>query len=78
MATIYSTITKRIRKEINDIVGVRTEITYEDLSKLKYCSAVFKETLRLNPPFQSSFRYSESIFSICGLEIPIDTNIWVN
>ena len=42
-----------MQKEISDVVGVKTDVTYDDFTKLKYCSSVIKETLRINPPFSS-------------------------
>jgi len=66
-----------MKKEILDVVGFRSEISYDGFTKLKYCSSVIKETLRINPPFATSFRYCDHDFSICNLKIPIDSNIWV-
>lgn len=66
-----------MQKEISDVVGAKTDVTYDDFTKLKYCSSVIKETLRINPPFPSAMRYCDHDFSICNLKIPINTNIWV-
>ena len=41
---------KKAMKEIEDVLGSRSSPTYEDISKLEYVEACFKETLRMYPP----------------------------
>ena len=59
------------------MISSRTQINYDDLGKLKYCSSIVKETLRIEPVFQSLARNIDSDFTICGLNIPKGTDIWV-
>ena len=40
----------RAREEVDRVLGARTEITCQDVNELKYCSSIFKESLRLFPP----------------------------
>lgn len=47
-----SDIQERVRDEINEVVGDRPEITYEDLGKMNYMWQVVQETLRMYPPIQ--------------------------
>ena len=68
----------RVRKEIEDTIGARTQLNYEDLTKLKFCSAMLKESLRLEPPIPSIERFTNCDFKVCGLDIPVGTSIWVN
>ncbi|CAD5226203.1 unnamed protein product [Bursaphelenchus okinawaensis] len=42
-------IQARVQKEVDEVLGVDREPTFEDLGKLKYLEACFKETLRLYP-----------------------------
>nr|QUF59383.1 cytochrome p450 CYP3049B1 [Brachionus angularis] len=69
---------KKAQKEIFEVVGYKNEITYDDLTKLKYCSSVLKETLRLKPAFPSVMRLCNTDFTIKGLQIPINTVIWLS
>jgi len=47
---IYPQVQKRLFEEIEEICGLEEEtIDYEQLAKLKYADAVFKETQRLCP-----------------------------
>jgi cytochrome P450 len=39
-----------MREEIDQVIGSKNDITYEDVCKLNYTSNVLKETLRLWPP----------------------------
>ncbi|KAK7907134.1 hypothetical protein WMY93_015746 [Mugilogobius chulae] len=51
-------ILEKVKKEVDEVIGVKTEISYDDLGNLTYLSQVLKETLRLYPtvpvtPFSS-------------------------
>ncbi len=49
-------VAKKLREEIDSVLGDRNEITNEDLAKLNYVSSVIKETLRLWSPAESPAR----------------------
>lgn len=70
-------IVRKAREEIDRVLGERTEITYQDVAELKYCSAIFKEALRLYPPAPSIGRQIKDTMHINGYEIPKETNIIV-
>ena len=40
----------RLREEVDEVLGARCDVDYEDVSRLNYCDNVIKETLRLYPP----------------------------
>ena len=61
----------RLREELDEVLGSRLEINYEDLPKLKYTSCVIKETLRLWSPVPSFSRVSNCEFKINGYQIPV-------
>jgi cytochrome P450 len=67
-----------LRDEINRVLGKRTEITYEDITELKYCASVFKEALRLWPPAAVISRCNTEDMVIEGYKIPKNSWIQVN
>ena len=64
---------KRVRAEIDAVLGSRNQITNEDLNSLPYLSCVIKETLRLWPPANGTMRLVNEDFKINGLKIPKGT-----
>lgn len=70
-------IVRKAREEIDRVLGERTLVTYQDVAELKYCAAIFKESLRLYPPAASLSRSVPEKTSINGIEIPKDTFLWV-
>lgn len=70
-------IVKQARDEIDRVLGERTELTYQDINDLKYCSAIFKEALRLYPPVSLIERTSNKIVTINKYEIPTNTHFMV-
>ena len=40
----------RLRKEVDTVLGAKTDISFDDINKLEYTGAVFKEALRKWPP----------------------------
>jgi cytochrome P450 len=69
---------KRVRREIDDVLGSRTDVQFEDLNKLEYTSCVLKEVLRLHPPAAIISRYTTKNTMISGLEVPKNTWITVS
>lgn len=68
-------VMKKLRIEIDEVLGSRNEITYEDLNKLTYLLSVYKETLRLWPPIPEIARGVDKKCQIEGYNIPVNT--WV-
>ncbi|XP_068110665.1 cholesterol 24-hydroxylase-like [Hyperolius riggenbachi] len=63
-------ITERLQKEIDEVIGVKRDIDFEDISKLTYMTQVLKESLRLYPPGPGTSRYIEKDTVIAGIPIP--------
>ena len=55
------------------MIGDRTEISYQDAIDLKYCNALFKETLRLFPPVPGTNRLVTDELTINGIQVPANT-----
>jgi cholesterol 24(S)-hydroxylase len=71
-------IAQKAREEIDRVLGERTEVTYQDVSELKYCTAIFKEALRLYPPAASVLRFAPEEVDVHGIKIPKNTPFEVN
>lgn len=67
----------RAREEIDQVLGERSEITYQDINELKYCSAIFKEVLRLYPPVGTLTRETNEEMIVNNVRIPSGTTIMV-
>ena len=69
----------KLRKEIDEAIGSKTELDFDDIAKLNYTSCVYKETLRLWPPIPEIARLvKKGGFKIDGYEIPVDSWLQVN
>lgn len=71
----YSKIHCRLEQEIDQVVGVRSEITYSDLSSFEYIGMVFKETMRLWPPAGQIHRKLTKELVVDGIAIPEGTTV---
>ena len=71
-------IAQKAREEIDRVLGERTEVTFQDASELKYCTAIFKEALRLFPPAPSVNRFATEEVDIHEIKIPKNTPLWVH
>ena len=60
------------------MLGARTEITYEDITKLKYCSCIFKEALRLFPPVPLLARFVNEDIKILDFDVPKNSTVCVS
>jgi hypothetical protein len=70
-------VVKRARAEIDEVLGSKNEITYEDLTKLEYVNCVFKESLRKWPPAAEFSRVCPKDTTLNGVFIPKGTWILV-
>uniref|UniRef100_A0A1A8IP04 Cholesterol 24-hydroxylase n=2 Tax=Nothobranchius kuhntae TaxID=321403 RepID=A0A1A8IP04_NOTKU len=63
-------ILEKVRTEVDDVIGMKQDISYEDLGKLSYLSQVLKETLRLYSTSPGISRQIEEDMVIDGIRIP--------
>uniref|UniRef100_A0A3P9MKA4 Cholesterol 24-hydroxylase n=1 Tax=Oryzias latipes TaxID=8090 RepID=A0A3P9MKA4_ORYLA len=68
-------ILEELRKEVEEVIGMKREINYEDLGKLVYLSQVLKETLRLYSTVPGTSRELAEEITIDGFRIPVGTNL---
>ena len=70
----YPEIHQKMKEEIQRVV--KNDIaTYEELNQLTYTQAVFKESMRLFPPFWRVSRMSIKDTKVKGYDIPAGTNV---
>ncbi|XP_033124342.1 cholesterol 24-hydroxylase-like [Anneissia japonica] len=65
----------KVQNEIDNVIGRKENIEYQDLLKLKYLSMVFKEALRLHPPVNSAIRITSCEVTLNGYTCPKGTFI---
>ncbi len=68
-------VLKRLRCEIDSVLGSKNRIDLEDLNKLNYLNCVYKETLRLWPPIPEIARLVDTDLSVEGYKVP--KNTWI-
>ena len=65
-------------KEVVNVLGSRSEITYGDLNQLEYTGLVFKETMRLWPPAGQVHRTLTKSISVNDMIIPKGATVSVS
>uniref|UniRef100_A0AAQ5X5H6 Cholesterol 24-hydroxylase n=1 Tax=Amphiprion ocellaris TaxID=80972 RepID=A0AAQ5X5H6_AMPOC len=68
--TRHPDILEKVRKEVDDVVGMKQDVSYDDLGKLIYLSQVLKETLRMYPTAPGTSREIAKDMVIDGIHIP--------
>ncbi|KAM4662408.1 cholesterol 24-hydroxylase-like [Discoglossus pictus] len=63
-------ILEKVQAEVDDVIGSKRDLEYEDLGKLQYLSQVLKETLRLYPTAPGTSRELAEEMVIEGVRIP--------
>lgn len=64
--------------EIDEVLGSRCAMRYEDLARLKYLEQASKEALRLHPPEPAITRVANESMTLGDYHIPARTSIMVN
>ncbi|XP_072486364.1 cholesterol 24-hydroxylase isoform X2 [Notamacropus eugenii] len=72
----YPKIVERLQAEVDEVIGSKTIIEYQDLGKLQYLSQVLKEILRLYPPVVGTVRWLEKDTVVDGILIPGCTSLF--
>ncbi|XP_033626983.1 cholesterol 24-hydroxylase-like [Asterias rubens] len=68
-------IVYKMKTEVDAVLGDDGYVSFEDLSKLKYTTAVLKETLRFHCPVTSVMRTTPKEVVWNGIKLPTDTLI---
>lgn len=63
-------ILEKVKNEVDDVIGMKQEISYDDLGNLTYLSQVLKETLRIYPTAPGTNRDVLEDIVIDGFHIP--------
>ncbi|XP_070781468.1 cholesterol 24-hydroxylase-like [Enoplosus armatus] len=63
-------VLEKVKKEVDDVIGMKQEISNDDLGKLIYLSQVLKETLRIYPTAPGTSRDVAEDIVIDGIHIP--------
>ncbi|XP_072535717.1 cholesterol 24-hydroxylase-like [Salminus brasiliensis] len=63
-------ILNRLKEEVDEVIGTKHEIQYDDLGKLTYLSQVLKETLRMYPTASGTSRWLHEDTVISGFKVP--------
>ncbi|NWS91852.1 CP46A hydroxylase, partial [Toxostoma redivivum] len=71
-------ILERAQAEVDEVLGAKRDVDYEDLGKLTYLSQVLKESLRLYPPVSGTLRRLEKEQVINDIRIPANTTVFLN
>uniref|UniRef100_A0A4W5RSE2 Cholesterol 24-hydroxylase n=1 Tax=Hucho hucho TaxID=62062 RepID=A0A4W5RSE2_9TELE len=70
-------ILANVKQEVDDVIGMKQEISFDDLGKMTYLSQVLKETLRLYPTAPGTSRFIPNDITINGIPIPAGFNSYV-
>ncbi|XP_068199415.1 cholesterol 24-hydroxylase-like [Antennarius striatus] len=71
-------ILEKVKKEVDDVIGMKQDISYDHLGHLGYLSQVLKETLRLYPPAPASTRDIAEALVIDGIHVPAGVTCMLN
>uniref|UniRef100_A0A3P9ACC9 Cholesterol 24-hydroxylase n=1 Tax=Esox lucius TaxID=8010 RepID=A0A3P9ACC9_ESOLU len=71
-------ILAKIKQEVDDVLGMKREISFDHLGKMTYLSQVLKETLRLYPTAPGTSRSIPKNIVIDGIHIPAGTTCFFN
>ncbi|XP_053331287.1 cholesterol 24-hydroxylase [Spea bombifrons] len=71
-------ILEKVQAEVDEIIGSKRDLDYDDLGKLSYLSQVLKETLRLYPTAPGTSRALREEMVLEGVRIPPNTTLMFN
>eukprot|EP00002_Diphylleia_rotans_P024822 TRINITY_DN48_c0_g1_i11.p1 TRINITY_DN48_c0_g1~~TRINITY_DN48_c0_g1_i11.p1 ORF type:complete len:514 (+),score=139.54 TRINITY_DN48_c0_g1_i11:54-1595(+) len=70
-------IQEKLMQEIDQVMGERTVVEYEDIIALKYLKMVFDETLRFYPLVPFLARANVKDTTVAGYDIPANSNVMI-
>ncbi|KAM3917967.1 cholesterol 24-hydroxylase-like isoform 1-T1 [Leptodactylus fuscus] len=71
-------ILEKVQAEVDEVIGAKRDLEYDDLGKLQYLSQVLKETLRLYSTAPGTTRAIEEEITIEGVKIPPKVSLMFN
>ncbi|XP_056403235.1 cholesterol 24-hydroxylase-like isoform X2 [Hyla sarda] len=71
-------ILEKVQAEVDEVIGAKRDIEYDDLGELQYLSQVLKEALRLYPTAPGTSRAIEEETVIEGVRIPPKVTLMFN
>ncbi len=71
-------IAYKMKTEVDAVIGDDGYVSFDDLAKLKYTTAVLKETLRFHPPVPGVMRKTPKDVVWNGIQIPAETRVNVS
>uniref|UniRef100_A0A914L7A7 Uncharacterized protein n=1 Tax=Meloidogyne incognita TaxID=6306 RepID=A0A914L7A7_MELIC len=69
MLAMHPKIQEKLREEINSVLGINEDISYEHLKKMDYLQAFLQETLRMYPPAPVSNRACNTNLNLNGINL---------
>ncbi|XP_037541675.1 cholesterol 24-hydroxylase [Nematolebias whitei] len=76
--TRHPEVLEKARKEVDDAIGMKQNLSYEDIGKLTYLRQVLKETLRLYSTLPGISREIQEDMVIDGVHIPGGVSCMLN
>ncbi|XP_059504877.1 cholesterol 24-hydroxylase-like isoform X2 [Stegostoma tigrinum] len=71
-------IATKLQAEVDEAVGLKRDVTADDIGRLQYMNQVIKETLRLYPPGPGTSRWLSEEMVIEGIKIPGGVSVIFN
>ncbi|XVE54587.1 hypothetical protein DITRI_Ditri03aG0093500 [Diplodiscus trichospermus] len=75
----HPNVMKKVQEEVRNVVGKKSKIEVDDISKMEYLKCVIKETLRLHPPVPLLVpRETTANIKLGGYDIPFNVTVFIN
>ncbi|XP_039023387.1 cytochrome P450 71A1-like [Hibiscus syriacus] len=69
---------EKVQQEVRNVVGNKSKVDQDDITKMEYLKCVVKETLRLHPPVVFVPRKTSASIKLEGFDVPSDTTVLIN